>query len=73
MKLTTLLGARRRIRACPAGEGPQGPHRPPRCRTTGNPDVGTLLVDAGYWSEANDKAVATLPVKDALIVTTKVG
>jgi hypothetical protein len=35
--------------------------------------VGTLLVDAGYWSEANDKAVATLPVKDALIVTTKVG
>lgn len=36
-----------------------------------NPDVGTLLVDAGYWSEANDKAVATLPVKDALIATTK--
>lgn len=30
-----------------------------------------LLADAGYWSEANEKAIAVLPVTDALIVTTK--
>lgn len=37
----------------------------------GEAKVGTLLVDAGYWSEANDKAIASLPVADALIATTK--
>jgi len=35
------------------------------------PNVGTLLGDAGYWSDENDKAVASLPVADALIATTK--
>lgn len=36
-----------------------------------DPKVGTLLVDAGYWSEANATAITDLPVADALIATTK--
>lgn len=35
------------------------------------PRVGTLLADAGYWSEANERAIASLPMADALIATTK--
>lgn len=33
--------------------------------------VGTVLADAGYWSDANAAAVASLPIGDALIATTK--
>jgi len=35
------------------------------------PQMGTLLADAGYWSEANAEAVSSLPIADALIATTK--
>jgi len=36
-----------------------------------SPRVRMLLADAGYWSEENEKAIAKLPVDEALIATTK--